>query len=302
MKRALSIIAALVAVVALAGCGPAPAGETGTEIVSAADALQLVANNSDAVLVDARPTLDYRENHVDGAVSIARADIVVNAPFPNLVGTAGQIENVMGGRGIGNDTLVVIYDDNNNMDSARLWWTLKYYGHDNVKVVSGGLQALQAEGVTMTTSAPSAQAASFTAAAPDKTMIATQSEIRDLIEEPQPGMHVIDTRTPEEYLEGTIPGAVLLNYTGNNFADGTYKPVRQIQIRYVEAGIDVDDGAVMFCKTSIRGAQTYLAMYNAGYRNLKLYDAAWVEWSSNPMNPVFIEEPEVLELQSADNS
>jgi thiosulfate/3-mercaptopyruvate sulfurtransferase len=285
MKRALSIIAALVAVVALAGCGPAPAGETGTEIVSAADALQLVANNSDAVLVDARPTLDYRENHVDGAVSIARADIVVNAPFPNLVGTAGQIENVMGGRGIGNDTLVVIYDDNNN-----------------VKVVSGGLQALQAEGVTMTTSAPSAQAASFTAAAPDKTMIATQSEIRDLIEEPQPGMHVIDTRTPEEYLEGTIPGAVLLNYTGNNFADGTYKPVRQIQIRYVEAGIDVDDGAVMFCKTSIRGAQTYLAMYNAGYRNLKLYDAAWVEWSSNPMNPVFIEEPEVLELQSADNS
>jgi thiosulfate/3-mercaptopyruvate sulfurtransferase len=113
---------------------------------------------------------------------------------------------------------------------------------------------------------------------------------------------IIDTRTQEEFLEGTIPGSVLLNYVGNNFSDGTYKPVQQIQIRYVEAGIDVDEGAVMFCKTSIRAAQTYLALYNAGYRNLKLYDGAWVEWSANPMNPIFVEEPAVLELNSADNS
>jgi len=302
MARVLSIIAVLATAIVLAGCGPAPAGESGTEIISAAEALELIESDGSAVLVDARPTLDYRETHVDGAVSIARADIVVNAPFPNLVGTAEQIEAVMGSRGIGNDTLVIAYDDNNNMDSARLWWTLKYYGHDNVKVVSGGLQALQAAGAAMSASAPTVTATTFTASAPDESMIATQGEIRDLIEEPQENITIIDTRTVEEYMEGTIPGSVLLNYVGNNFADGTYKPVQQIRIRYVEAGIDLDEGAVMFCKTSIRGAQTYLAMYNAGYRNLKLYDGAWVEWSSNPMNPVFIEEPEVLELQSADNS
>jgi thiosulfate/3-mercaptopyruvate sulfurtransferase len=302
MARVLSVIAVLATAVVLVGCGPAPAGESGTEIVSAAEALELLESDDSAVLVDARPTLDYRETHVDGAVSIARADIVVNAPFPNLVGTPEQIERVMGSRGIGNDTLVIAYDDNNNMDSARLWWTMKYYGHDNVKVVSGGLQALQAAGATMSATAPSATPATFTASAPDESMIATQREIRGLIEEPQDDITIIDTRTMEEYMEGTIPGSVLLNYVGNNFADGTYKPVRQIRIRYVEAGIDLDEGAVMFCKTSIRGAQTYLAMYNAGYRNLKLYDGAWVEWSSNPMNPVFIEEPEVLQLQSADNS
>ena len=58
----------------------------------------------------------------------------------------------------------------------------------------------------------------------------------------------------------------------------------------------------MFCKTSIRAAQTYLAMYNAGYRNLKLYDGAWVEWSANPMNPIFVVEPAVLELNASDGS
>ena len=172
----------------------------------------------------------------------------------------------------------------------------------DAQVVSGGLSALKGAGAAMTDAVPSVQTTTFEAGPADESMIATTGEIRDLIEEPRDDMAIIDTRSREEYLEGTIPGAVLLNYVGNNFADGTFKPVQQIRIRYVEAGIDVDEGAIMFCKTSIRGAQTYVALYNAGYRNLKLYDGAWVEWSSNPMNPIFIEEPEVMELDSSDNS
>ena len=54
-----------------------------------------------------------------------------------MLAPAAQIEKVFSSRGIGNDTAVVIYDNNKNMDSARLWWTFKYYGHDAVKVVSG---------------------------------------------------------------------------------------------------------------------------------------------------------------------
>ena len=58
----------------------------------------------------------------------------------------------------------------------------------------------------------------------------------------------------------------------------------------------------MFCKTSVRGAQTYLALYDAGYRNLKLYDGAWLEWSASPANPVFKSESGVLQIDSSDNS
>lgn len=303
MRAARVLLIVLASAIVLTGCGPAPAGESGTEIVGAAEALELINGGDDVVLVDARPTLEYRETHVEAAVSIARADIVVMTPVPNLLAPAQQIERVMGSRGISNDTLVVIYDDNNNMDSARLWWTLKIYGHDRIKVVSGGLKALEAEGVTMTADAPQVAAANFTAAPLDESMIATVADVRALINEPQTDVALIDTRTETEYLEeGTIPGSILIPYQQNNFADGTYKPVTQIRILYIENGIDFDSGAVMYCKTSIRGAQTYLAMYNAGYRKLKLYDGAWVEWTANPMNQIYFEDPELIELQASDNS
>lgn len=303
MKKLTGILAVLAILVVMAGCGPAPAGESGTEIISAAEALELLAENDSAVLVDARGLLDYRETHVEGAVNISRADIVINTPHPNLVAPAAQIEEVMGSRGISNDTLVIAYDDNNNMDSARLWWTLKAYGHDEVKVVSGGMQALIAAGVAMSSTAPAVQPASFEAQPLDESMIATALDIRALIDEPRDDVTVIDTRSEQEYIEdGGIPGAVLLDYVGNNFADGTFRPVTHQRIRYIEAGVDLDEGAILFCKTSIRGAQSFLAMYNAGYRNLRLYDGAWVDWVANPMNPIYRAEPELVQLRAADNS
>jgi thiosulfate/3-mercaptopyruvate sulfurtransferase len=300
MKRFVAPLLLASLIIVLTGC-PSPQGEVGTEIITADEALDLIAD-SDVVLVDARNLLDYRKGHIEGAVSVARADIVVNEPYPNLLAGPEQIEAVMSERGISNDTLVIAYDDNKNMDSARLWFTLKVYGHDQVKVVSGGLSALQAAGAQETTVAPAVQAASFTAGPLESEMIATMSEVRAQVNEPDPKTVLIDTRTVEEYAEGTIPGSICLDFEGNNFADGTYRPPRQIQIRYIEAGMDFDNTAIMYCKTSIRGAQTYLALYDAGYRDLKLYDGAWVEWSANPMNEIYVPEGTTIELEAADVS
>lgn len=301
MKIQVSVPIMIIAALFLVSCGPAPQGETGTEIISADDALTM-AQEDGVVLVDARTAIDYRKGFVPDAVNVSRADIVINTPVSNMLAPPEQIEAVMSSRGISNDTMVVVYDDNKNMDSARLWWTLKVYGHDAVKVVSGGLSALQAAGAELTTNAPAITAAQFEAGPLNGDMIALQGDLRDQVNTPDPDVVILDTRSEEEYAEGTVPGAICLDFNGNNFSDGTYRPVRQIRIRYIEAGLDYDRDAIMFCKTSIRGAQTYLALYNAGYRDLKLYDGAWVEWSSNPMNPVFVPEPDVLLLEASDNS
>jgi thiosulfate/3-mercaptopyruvate sulfurtransferase len=165
------------------------------------------------------------------------------------------------------------------------------------------MQALIAAGVAMSSTAPAVQPASFEAQPLDESMIATALDIRALIDEPRDDVTVIDTRSEQEYIEdGSIPGAVLLDYVGNNFADGTFRPVTHQRIRYIEAGVDLDEGAILFCKTSIRGAQSFLAMYNAGYRNLRLYDGAWVDWVANPMNPIYRAEPELVQLRASDNS
>ncbi len=295
------MLAALIAAIALlAGCGPSAPGEKNTEIVEAKQALALV--QAGAVLVDAQDFLRYNRAHAAGAVNISRADIVVNEPFPGLVAPAAQIEEVMGSRGIGNDSLVVAYDANQNMDAARLWWTLKYYGHDKVKVVSGGLDALEAAGVEIAAGAPEVKTAQFRAQAPRAEMIADMPTVRRQVESPDRKTVLLDVRTEQEFAEGTIPGSVLLDFAGNNFKDGTYRPVQHVRIRHLEQGVDYDDQVIVYCKTSIRAAQTYLALYNAGYRKLALYDGAWVEWSADAANPVQKVEAAAVRASASDKS
>ncbi|MCJ7690871.1 MAG: sulfurtransferase, partial [Clostridiaceae bacterium] len=117
-------------------------------------------------------------------------------------------------------------------------------------------------------------------------MIAGLDEVKAQVESPDKNTILLDTRSKDEYDAGTIPESVLLEYINNDYSDGTYKPVEVIKIQYIENNIKAKNNIIMYCKTSIRGAQTYLALYNAGYRNLKLYDGAWVEWSSKGNLPV----------------
>ena len=282
-------------------CGPAAPGEKGSEIITAEKALELISAGNIS-LVDARTGGDYAKNHVKDSVNIQRSDIVVNTPFPNMLADGAQIAEVLGSRGLTNDRMIIVYDDNNNMDSARFWWTLKVYGNDNVKVVSGGLKALTEAGAEITADKTAAGETVYKVSSPRSEMIADLTYMKKQVNKPSDNTVVIDTRSKEEYEAGTIPGSVLLNYVDNNFKDGTYKTIQQIRIRYLEQGIDYDKEAVMYCKTSIRGAQTYLALYNAGYRKLRLYDGAWVEWSSNPLNPVYKPEKPAYMIDSSDNS
>ncbi len=276
----------VLSVLLLLSCGPDFA-ENSNSIIEADEALALTGEEN-VVLVDTQKANFYQMEHVEGAVNISRADIVVMEPYPNLVGTKEQIENVLGSKGISNDTTVVIYDNNKNMDAARLWWTLLAYGHapDSVKVVSGGLNALRLAGAAIGNDRVNSTPAVYTAEAFDASMMAALEDVKGQVDNPDADTCIIDTRTIEEYQEGTIPGSIHYNFENNNFSDGTYRPVDQIRINYLELGVEPDDTVMMFCKTSIRGAQTYLALYNAGYRNLKLYDGAWVEWSSKPSLPV----------------
>lgn len=290
LRNLVKVLSAVSVVLLLSACGPDFA-ESGNSIIDGTEAVSLIGQDG-VVLVDTQAANFYQMEHADGAVNISRADIVVSEPYPNLVGTKTQIEEVFGANGISNDTTVVIYDTNKNMDAARLWWTLKAYGHpvDKIKVVSGGLSALKRAGASIGNEQVNPSAVTYTAKEFDSSMIATLDEVKAQVNGPSEDTCIIDTRTIEEYQEGTIPGSVHINFVNNNFKDDTYKPADQIQILYLENEIKPEDTVIMFCKTSIRGAQTHLALYNAGYRNLKLYDGAWVEWSSKPSLPVYTPE------------
>jgi len=284
-QRILLIIMLGILMLLAAACGSGAKGEKGQEIITAKDAAALLGQKG-TVLVDMQNSEDYQNSHITGAVNIPRSDIVINVPVENMLAPQDGIESLLGQNGISNESLVIVYDNAGNMDAARFWWTLKIYGHEKVKVVSGGWNALKAAGLTLTSESPAITPAAYQAKGLNKAMLATMDEVKAYVNDPAKKAVILDTRTKEEYEQGRIPGAVLFDYKENNFPDGSYKPIQHIQIQYLEAGLKPDQPTVMYCKTSIRAAQTYLALYNAGYRNLKLYDGAWLEWTSDATNPI----------------
>jgi thiosulfate/3-mercaptopyruvate sulfurtransferase len=276
----------MILIFVLTGCmGTETPGEKGQEIINAKKALKSLSGEN-VVLVDVQNSSAYKNGHIEGAVNINRNNITTFSPFPNMLASAEQVEKVLGKNGISNDTTIIIYDDNNNMDAARLWWTLKVYGHKNVKVVSGGLKAMLRAGADISTIIPDLKTVTYEITVKNEEIIATREDVETVVNNPQDDVILLDVRTEKEYSEGTIPGSILLDYIVNNYDDGTFRPVRQIHTLYRDKGITPEKTVIMYCKTSIRGAQTYLALYNAGYRKLMIYDGAWIEWSADSSLPV----------------
>lgn len=302
ISKVLVVLLILATAFAAVACSsPSFNDEEVKSIISAKDALQLLGNEN-VVFVDAQKANIYKKGHLKGAVNISRDDIVIKEPVVNVLAPKEQIEEVLGNAGVSNDSTVVIYDNNNNMDSARLWWTMKVYGHENVMVVSGGLKALVESGAEKITEVTKVSPVKYTAKEKDTSMIATIDEVKAQVNDPNENVVLLDTRSQEEYDAGTVPSSILIDYSDNNYKDGTYKSVQDIRIMYLENDFKPEKTAIMYCKTSIRGAQTYLALYNAGYRNLKLFDGAWVEWTSDESLPIQMPSVNKIESNESDNS
>jgi len=294
VSRVLLLFVLLTSIVMfLAGCSSTNAADEGQYIIDA-KALSGYIPKAETVIVDMQKPEDYAKAHVKGAVNIPLAEIVINEPVANMLAPKDQIEKVLGANGISNNSMIVIYDNNKNMEAARLWWTLKMYGHDSAKVVSGGIKAIETAKLELTAEKPAVTSVTYTAKDKDSKWLATIDEVKLIAENPSDQVILLDTRSSEEYAEGFIPNAVLYNFEENNFKDNTYKPVDHIKIQYVEDKITPDKQIIMYCKTSVRAAQSFLALYNAGYRNLKVYDGAWLEWelSLKPIEPEVIVAPE----------
>src|SRR6056297_1175189 len=153
-------------------------GEEGQDIITANQALKMI-EEEDVVVVDTQKSGDFKDQHLDGSVNIARNDITTFGPYPNMLADASKVESSLGENGISNQTKVIIYDNNNNMDAARLWWTMLVYGHDtaNMKVISGGLNALEEAGANFVSGDYEAEAVEYTASEKNEEYVATKEEV-----------------------------------------------------------------------------------------------------------------------------
>lgn len=195
--------------------------------------------------------------------------------------------------GFANDMQAVVYDRNNATYCGRLWWMLKWAGHDAVAVLDGGLQAWQAAGGEVTNrEEPSHFQANFELRDPLVRLATTQDVVAGLGSR----QTVVDARAAPRYrgevepldpVAGHIPGALNRPFTENLAADGRFKPAAQLRAEFEQLLAGRDPATVVHhCGSGVTAVPNVLAMQVAGLGTPALYAGSWSEWCSDPARPV----------------
>lgn len=279
LKRALMMLL-VVAMMATTACAVDTTYPGTMNVVEADKVIGDFNADPNIIVIDARGREAYDKGHMSGAICMSVEDVVVETTVPGMLMPKEAFEKLMATRGISNNSIVYIYDDQEGIFAARLWWTMKVYGHENVKIVNGGASALVNAGATLTAEETILPAASYIATEPDQSMIATMEEVTAVVNDPTSEVKLLDVRSAAEYAEGYIPGAILYPHTQNLYKDGTFMSSRDLGLFYKDVGFEKDDAIIIYCKTSVRATQAFALLQEAGFTNLKVYDGAWLEWSS----------------------
>ena len=305
MKKVFSIFLALMLfciLVAMSGCTTLEYAESGQVIISAKELASYV-DDENTVILDARNVESYTTGHISGAVSLPTSEVLLSLPVDNTLASKSKVERVLSAAGIDNNTQVIIYDEGNSMNASRLWWTMLVYGHDNAKVVSGGIPAINEAGYSLTTEFPEITPREFVAEDRRDQYVVDMKTVLEQVNNPDANVVLLENRTWEEYAaEGKIPGSVLYTHTNNFYRDGTFLNVQATRINYIEQGIRPETEVIMYCRTSMRSSTSFILLYNAGYRNLKMYDGAFLEWSMNSNNPIEMPSGAAVANSQKDNS
>jgi thiosulfate/3-mercaptopyruvate sulfurtransferase len=199
----------------------------------------------------------------------------------------------LGELGIGNRTQVVAYDDANSSFAARLWWMLRWLGHDAVAVLDGGFKAWTAAGGAREAGEASAAAEHFTARIRAETVVSTgevERAVRDgtaLLVDARAAERFAGTVEPIDPVAGHVPGAVNHPFSVNLAADGRFLPQAAIEQRWRERLAEAPpDKLIAMCGSGVTACHHLLSLEAAGLPGGRLYAGSWSEWISDPRRPV----------------
>lgn len=195
--------------------------------------------------------------------------------------------------GVGTGMQVVVYDQDNGMFASRLWWMLRWMGHESVAVLDGGFAKWTAESRPVSEGNDARPPQTLTAR-PRPEMLADVRDVAALVE--RHDAMLLDARAPERYrgdiepidrIPGHIPCAVNYPFQQNVDGQGVFLPADELRGRLSAAlGAIRPDQVVCYCGSGVTACQNLLAMEHAGLRGAKLYAGSWSEWSSDPARPV----------------
>ena len=244
------------------------------------------------VEVDENPAL-YAEAHIPGAIGFDWKKDLQDQVKRDFLGPEAFGE-LFGSHGVSNDHLVVLYGDRNNWFAAYTYWYLKYYGHDNVKLLNAPREKWIGENRPTTTDVPSFAPASFTAQAGDETIRAKRDEVQAALDAET---KLVDVRSPQEFSgeliampgyeqegaqrSGHIPGAASVPWAQAVQEDGTFKSADDLAELYRSKGVTNGSPIIAYCRIGERSAHTWFVLHELlGHDDVKNYDGSWTEWGN----------------------
>jgi thiosulfate/3-mercaptopyruvate sulfurtransferase len=244
-------------------------------------------------------TAAYDQSHLPGAIAWnwtsqladgIRRDIASREDFSKLLSDSG----------IGANTTIVLYGDNNNWFAAWAYWQLKLFGHRDVRILNGGRKFWLDNGLPLSTDVPSYAATGYQLPEPDFALRAFQGDIL-----PRLGASdfaLVDVRSPAEFngeviappgmtetaqRAGHIPGASSIPWAQTVREDGTFKPREELENLYEAKGVTPDKDVIAYCRIGERSSHSWFVLHELlGYQRVRNYDGSWTEWGSMVGMPI----------------
>ena len=263
-----------------------------------------VANNLNApntrlVEVDV-DTMAYDQGHIPGAVGWNWQTQLQDNIKRDLI-EKSALEKLLGESGISNDTTILLYGDNNNWFAAYAFWQLKYYGHQNVKLINGGRKKWLEEKRPLTNEAPKVTPTTYRVKGIDQSVRAFRDDVAAVVQGKKRAQ-LVDVRSVDEFTgkiiappgmtetaqrAGHIPGAANVPWAQAANEDGTFKSAEALASLYGGKGINGNEEVIAYCRIGERSSHTWFVLkYLLGYNNVRNYDGSWTEWGNLIASPI----------------
>jgi len=269
-----------------------------------ANELSALLTTEPVVIIDTRAPEEYAISHIPGAVNVREIfSYLSTSSTEGLIAMQDLFAELLGKAGLSGKELAVIYEDAMNTgygQSCRGYFLLKFLGYPKVSILHGGYRAWQDAGLPTTSEITTPEAKTFPLNI-NTSLLIDKEQMRESLSDPS--LIKLDVRDLDEWMgessspygvdfcprKGRIPGAVLIEwYALMKEKDGVvmFRPKEEIQAIAREVGITPDSSVNIYCFKGARASNTFVALSEAGIKDLRIYFASWNEWSRDPSLPI----------------
>jgi thiosulfate/3-mercaptopyruvate sulfurtransferase len=244
---------------------------------------------------------EYLAGHIPGAIFFDIDEIAdTKSKLPHMLPPPEKFSSRMRSMGIGDGSRIVVYDSLGLFSAARVWWTFRVMGVQDVSVLNGGLPKWKREGRELESGEPRNRTPRHFTARRNADLVRDVADVKALLKDQS--AEVVDARSAERFAgkapeprpglrSGHIPGSHNLPHAKLLNSDGTLKSPREIERAFEDADVDLGKPVVTSCGSGITASVLALGLAEIGHRKTAVYDGSWSEWGADTSLPIETGEP-----------